>query len=64
MDKQLSREVLIQRIADLEAELVHRDNPETNCSIEAFGLAHFEHAADGICVCHAIDAFPHVRFTF
>jgi PAS domain S-box-containing protein len=27
-------------------------------------LADFEHAADGICVCHAIDTHPFVRFVF
>jgi PAS domain S-box-containing protein len=65
MDPQTSREALIQRIADLEAELQdRREKLENKCSSEDFGLADFENAADGICVCHAIDDFPFVRFTF
>ena len=65
MELHLSREALIQRIADLEDQLrAHRKNQEHTCSSKAFGLADFDHAADGICVCHAIEEFPFVRFTF
>jgi PAS domain S-box-containing protein len=65
MDKQPSREALMQRVASLEARLqsYRKQKPADNC-IEAFGLADMMQAADGICVCHAIEAFPFVRFTF
>ena len=54
-----------QRIADLEAELSRlRQSPAPADRTASFGLSDFEHAADGICVCHAIDTFPYVRFTF
>ena len=65
MEKQSTREALIQRIADLEDQLgVCHKNQDYTCASEAFGLADFEHAADGICVCHAIDTHPFVRFVF
>lgn len=65
MDEQPSRDALIQRIADLENQIGASLKKRVNdCSPEAFGLADFEHAADGICVCHAIDEFPFVRFIF
>jgi PAS domain S-box-containing protein len=38
--------------------------PGTGCAAHGFGLADFENAADGICVCHAVDTFPYVRFIF
>ncbi len=65
MEKQSTREALIQRIADLEAELlVCRNRPERTCTSGAFGLADIDHAADGVCICHAIDTFPYVQFSF
>ncbi len=65
MDEQPSREALIQRIIDLEDQLgVRRKSHDDACASKAFGLTDFEHAADGICVCHAIDEFPFVRFIF
>ncbi|MDX2453575.1 PAS domain S-box protein [Desulfosarcina sp.] len=65
MEDHPSREILIRRIANLEDQLkARRKGQYDSCSSEAFGLADFEHAADGICVCHAIDDFPFVRFTF
>ena len=65
MEKTLSREDLMRRIAELEAELdAFRENhPPANAS-QAIGLSDLEDAADGICVCHAIQDFPHVHFTF
>ena len=65
MDTQPSREALIQRIADLEDQLEARRKSQDDArAAKAFGLTDFEHAADGICVCHAIDEFPFVRFIF
>ena len=59
MEKQSTREALIQRIADLEAELlVYRNRPEMTFASDAFGLADIDHAADGVCICHAIDDLP------
>jgi len=62
MDKQPSRKELMQRIAALEAKL--QLDQEITCRDIEFSLADFENAADGICVCHAIDAPPFIRFTF
>ena len=65
MEKQSTREALIQRIAELEAELlVCRDSPERTFASGAFGLADIDYAADGVCICHAIDTFPYVQFSF
>ncbi len=65
MDDLPSRDALIHRIADLEDQLVaYRDNQDDACASKDFGLTDFEHAADGICVCHAIAEFPFVRFIF
>ena len=65
MEKHPSREALMHRITTLEAALHKQEqHPEPTFSSESFSLNDFEHAADGICVCHAIDTFPHVRFTF
>ncbi len=65
MDEPTSREALIRRIADLEAELRgRREKHAKRGSVQALDLADVEHAADGICVCHATDEFPFVRFTF
>ncbi len=65
MEKRPSRKDLIQRVARLEAQLRHNRNhsPADDC-VETFGLADMMQAADGICVCHATDQFPFVRFTF
>ncbi len=65
MDKQPSRKALMQRIAALEAELQKlRLDQESTCPDIEFSLADFENAADGICVCHAIDTPPYIQFTF
>lgn len=65
MTTQPTRKALMQKIAALEAALEERrGHDETNCTEETFSLKVIEHAADGICVCHAIDVFPFVRFTF
>ena len=65
MKTQPNHEALLQRIAELEACLqVPRGGTGKNFSSELFDLTDIEHAADGICVCHAIETFPHVRFTF
>ena len=65
MEKQSTREALIQRIADLEAELlVWQNRAELTAASGAFSLADMDHAADGVCICHAIDTFPYVQFSF
>ena len=65
MDKQPSREELMQRVASLEARLqIYRKQKRADSCVETFGHADMMQAADGICVCHAIDEFPFVRFTF
>ncbi len=65
METSLSREALLQRLADLEAELAaYRENATNGNAVAELGLSEFEHTADGICVCHAIEAFPFVHFTF
>ncbi len=65
METQPTREALIQRIADLEAELrVYRNRLELASACDAFSLADIDHAADGVCICHAVDTFPYVQFTF
>ena len=65
MEKHPSREALLQRITTLEAALQrYGHDVKPTCSAASFCLDDFEHAADGICVCHAIETFPHVRFTF
>ena len=65
MEKPQSREALIQRLAELEAEVaIHRKKGADGCAGDALHLSELDHAADGICVCHAIEEFPHVHFTF
>ncbi len=61
----MSEELLKKRIADLESELhMYRSNAEQASSFEGFSLADIYHAADGVCVCHTINEFPFVEFTF
>ncbi len=65
MDKQPSREILEQRIAALEEALRQQQAVDAaTIGAESFNLQDLMHAADGVCVCHPIDHFPHIRFTF
>ncbi len=57
-----TREELLQQIQDLETELSVIRGRIKSESPEIFSIADIEQASDGICVCHASDAFPHVRF--
>ena len=60
-----NREALLQRVAELETELRRRGAPRApDGPTKPIDFNDFENAADGMCICHAIDDFPFVRFTF
>jgi two-component system cell cycle sensor histidine kinase/response regulator CckA len=64
MNEPVNQDSLNRRIAELEAELesVRSESP-ISCVADIDLLADIDQAADGICVCHAIEVFPYVRFT-
>jgi PAS domain S-box-containing protein len=65
MKTSMNREALIRRIAELEGALkACRKKKGGVDAANVFGLSDLEHADDGICMCHAIEGFPYVRFTF
>ncbi len=66
MNKQPSREELMQRIAALEKAARPRPQTVDRGAVGAnlFDLKDLMNAADGICVCHPIQDPPHVLFTF
>ncbi len=64
MDEPMTREALTQRIAELKAELKALRSESSSAYASDTGcLEDLDLAADGICVCHAINDFPYVRFT-
>ena len=65
MEKRPSREALLKRIAELEALVEARQKGNDDAlTAGMLSLADIEHAADGICVWHAIETFPFIRFSF
>lgn len=62
----LSTEIvaLRQRIKELEAESIELQQARQKLKEEhSFRKGVIEHAAEGICVCHAIPEFPFVKFS-
>ena len=64
MNESEDRDYLTRRIAELEAELESVRSESSVLPVADNGLlADLDQADDGICVYHAIESFPYVRFT-
>ncbi len=58
-----SHEALQKRILELESRLRrYEDDQKKACDHRSYFEAFLDFTAEGICVCHAIDDFPFVRF--